>query len=141
MRSLRYILGAMLLCSPLVLSATATAGVKAVIDKSEQTMSVSQNGTHLYTWKVSTGKKLRWTHNGTFGMQSMDADHFSSRYNNAAMPHSVFYDGNRAIHGTDKVWRLGYQDSMGCVRLSRQNAKIFFNLVLKNPNVVIVIKN
>lgn len=131
----------MLLCSPFFLSTTANAGVKAVIDKSEQRMYVSQNGKHLYTWKVSTGKKLSWTRNGTFGIQSLRPNWYSRKYNNAPMPHSVFYDDGRAIHGTDNVERLGYQDSRGCVRLSRENAKIFFNLVKDDRNLVIVIKN
>lgn len=128
-------------CS-LPLSTDAQASVLVVVDKSEQRMSVSENGKHLYTWKVSTGKSDRWTHNGTFGVQSLSPKHRSRKYNNSPMPHSIFYDGNRAIHGTDYVGKLGRRDSMGCVRLHRANAMTLFNLIKdRRRDLVIVIKN
>jgi len=128
-------------CSFLTLLSSAQAGITVVVDKSEQRMSVSQNGQHLYTWEVTTGRKMGWTHNGTFGIQDLRRTWYSTRYNNAPMPFSIFYDGNRAIHGTDNVKMLGQRGSKGCVRLSRKNAKILFEMVLKDRNLAIVIKN
>lgn len=109
----------------------AAASIRIVVDKSTQTMQVMKDGTLLYKWSVSTGTTDRRTPNGTFRVQSFDENHFSSLYNNAPMPHSIFYDGNRAIHGTTKESRLGSRDSKGCVRLSRANARILFALVQK----------
>lgn len=132
---------AVFFCSFIAHLSTAEAKIEAVVDKSEQKMYVSQNGKHLYTWDVSTGKKLSWTHNGTFGIQSLRRMWYSKKYHHSPMPYSIFYDGDRAIHGTDSIKKLGRQASMGCVRLHPENAGILFGMVLKDRNLVIVIKN
>jgi len=108
---------------------TLAGTIDAVIDKSDQIMTVPVDGEIAYEWPVSTGKKSRWTPSGTFGVQSMDATHHSSKYNNAPMPWSIFFNGNIATHGTTKVELLGTMDSHGCVRLHPDNAKILFELV------------
>jgi len=67
---------------------------------------------------------------------------YSRQWDNAAMPHAVFFtkDGH-AIHGTNEVRRLGKPASHGCVRLSPDNAATLFTLVektgLKNTQVVL----
>lgn len=122
----------------------ALAGtVTTIVDKTDQTMVVLVDDVPVYTWDVSTGAKYRWTPTGTFGVQSMRADHYSSKYNNAPMPHSIFFNGNIAIHGTDKVERLGQMDSKGCVRLSRENARTLFELVLAHgrENTTIIVQD
>lgn len=116
------------------LALPAYAGVLIVIDRGSQSMTVSVNGTVQYRWVVSTGQGWNWTRPGTFGVQSMKRMHYSSRYNNAPMPHSIFYDGNRAIHGTTHVERLGTQASKGCVRLAPGNAATLYALVANNRN-------
>ncbi len=45
------------------------------------------------------------------------------------MPHSIFFTGGYAIHGTNYVKSLGRVASHGCVRLHPANAKELFNLV------------
>ena len=45
------------------------------------------------------------------------------------MPHSIFFRGGYAIHGTNYVSRLGRRASHGCVRLHPSNARRLFNLV------------
>lgn len=109
----------------------AMASVSVVIDKSDQRMYVNANG-KKYTWAVSTGRNDRWTPSGNFGVQSMKRMHYSSKYNNAPMPHSIFFNGNVAIHGTSHVSQLGSRASHGCVRLAPGNAATLFSLVLKN---------
>jgi lipoprotein-anchoring transpeptidase ErfK/SrfK len=135
----------MLACTLFILSYfPAMAGtVTAIVDKTDQTMIVLIDGSPTYTWDVSTGAKYGWTPTGTFGVQSMSADHYSSKYNNAPMPHSIFFNGNIATHGTDKVDRLGQMDSKGCVRLHRDHAKILFNLVLAHgrDNTTIIVQD
>lgn len=123
-------------------SAHATE-VIAVIDKHEQQVHIFRDDAEIYTWLVSTGRKGGWTPSGTFGVQSMDATHRSKKYHNAPMPWSVFFDGNRATHGTTYVDRLGTPQSHGCVRLDPDNARIFFELIQEvgMQNVTIIVQD
>ena len=105
----------------------ARADVVVRSDKLSQRMSVIVDGEHRYTWPVSTG--IRGTPSGTFRPQSLKRHHRSTIYNNAAMPYSIFYDGNYAIHGTTHVRQLGGRASKGCVRLHPSNAAVLFSLV------------
>jgi lipoprotein-anchoring transpeptidase ErfK/SrfK len=54
---------------------------------------------------------------------------YSRKYDNSPMPHSVFFHGGYAIHGTNAVRSLGRPASHGCVRLAPGNARILYNLV------------
>jgi hypothetical protein len=45
------------------------------------------------------------------------------------MPHSIFFYGQYAIHGTNAVGRLGRPASHGCVRISPANAAMLFAMV------------
>ena len=109
----------------------ALAGVQVTISRATQRMTVSVDGAAKYTWAVSTGSSYGSTRAGTFHVQSMKRMHYSSKYNNAPMPHSIFYDGDRAIHGTTHVGQLGNRASHGCVRLAPGNAAALFALVQK----------
>ena len=60
----------------------------------------------------------------------MDADHFSQEWDNAPMPHTMFFDMHgHAIHGFFDVKHLGLAVSHGCVRLAPANATVLFDLV------------
>src|SRR5262245_46192651 len=82
----------------------ASADIVIQVDKSTQRMSVIVDGEHRYSWAVSTG--VGGTPSGTYRPQSLARFHRSTIYNNAPMPHSIFYDGNFAIHGTTHIGRL-----------------------------------
>jgi len=69
------------------------------------------------------------TPRGTWNAKWLSKNHKSSLYNNAPMPHSIFYSGNFAIHGTNQISKLGRPASAGCVRLHPANAKVLFNMV------------
>jgi lipoprotein-anchoring transpeptidase ErfK/SrfK len=45
------------------------------------------------------------------------------------MPHSIFFRGGVAIHGTYETAYLGRAVSHGCVRLQPSNATVLFELV------------
>ena len=105
----------------------AQADIVVTVSKSSQSMSVSVDGAHRYTWAVSTG--IDGPPSGTFRPQSLSRNHRSTIYNNAPMPYSIFYDGNFAIHGTTHVRQLGGPASRGCIRLHPSNAAILFSLV------------
>ena len=63
----------------------------------------------------------------------MEEDHFSKEFDDAPMPHSIFFTKiGHAIHGTNSEGRLGTPVSHGCVRLSRANASTLYALVEKD---------
>jgi L,D-transpeptidase catalytic domain len=45
------------------------------------------------------------------------------------MPHSIFFHGGYAIHGSYEINRLGGPASHGCIRLHPANAATLFELV------------
>ena len=60
----------------------------------------------------------------------MDADHLSQEWDNAPMPHTMFFDMHgHAIHGFFDVKHLGSPVSHGCVRRALANAATLFALV------------
>lgn len=117
--------------SLMLLSAgAAQAKVDITIDKDNQQMTVAVDGVTRYHWPVSTGIPSRETPNGSFRAFRMEEDHYSKEFDDAPMPHSIFFTKvGHAIHGTDSVGRLGTPASHGCVRLSRQNASTLYALV------------
>ena len=101
----------------------AQAKVAITVDKNAQMMTVAVDGVERYQWPVSTGNPSHETPNGTFRTFRMEADHFSKEFDDAPMPHSIFFTKvGHAIHGTESESRLGTPVSHGCVRLSRANA-------------------
>jgi hypothetical protein len=143
MRPVR-ILSAPLLAAALTLplASAARADIIINIDKSAQQMTVAVDGAQRYTWPVSTGRPGYDTPNGTFKVNRMDADHFSQEWDNAPMPHAMFFDlHGHAIHGFSDVKHLGMAVSHGCVRLAPPNATILFNLVkaegMTNTSVIV----
>jgi len=108
----------------------AQANVQINVDKNTQTMTVAVDGVQRYRWPVSTGIPSRETPNGTFHAFRMEASHFSKEFDDAPMPHSIFFTKiGHAIHGTDSEGRLGTPASHGCVRLSKANAATLYSLV------------
>ena len=123
------------------------AGAKKVsvlvnIDKTNQQMTVSLDGVETYQWRVSTGRTGYSTPSGTYTATSMNKIWYSKQWDNAPMPHSVFFmkDGH-AIHGSFDVRNLGKPVSHGCVRISPKNAATLYALVkengLENTQVVV----
>ena len=126
------LLPASLLAAALALpcASAAFANIDIAIDKNTQQMSVAVDGAQRYTWPVSTGRPGYDTPNGTFKVNRMDANHFSQEWDNAPMPHTMFFDMHgHAIHGFSDVAHLGLAVSHGCVRLAPANATVLFNLV------------
>ena len=114
----------------LPLASPARAEILVNIDKSTQSMTVAVDGSPRFVWPVSTGRPGYDTPNGTFKVNRMDADHLSQEWDNAPMPHTMFFDMHgHAIHGFSDVKHLGMAVSHGCVRLSPDHAATLFNLV------------
>ena len=128
--------------SLLVLAAPARAELSIAIDKSTQRMAVALNGAELFVWPVSTGAAGYDTPSGTFTPFRMEKDHFSREWDDAPMPHSVFFTmQGHAIHGSNHLKAIGTPASHGCVRLEPKNAKILFDLVkqegMKNVRITL----
>jgi hypothetical protein len=113
-------------------ASAAQAKVEITVDKNAQLMTVAVDGVERYQWPVSTGNPSHETPNGTFRTFRMEADHFSKEFDDAPMPHSIFFTKvGHAMHGTESEARLGTPVSHGCVRLSRANATTLYALVEK----------
>lgn len=116
----------------LVAGTPAWAKVDITVDKNNQMMTVTVDGVERYHWPVSTGIPSRETPNGNFRAFRMEEDHYSKEFDDAPMPHSIFFTKvGHAIHGTDSEGRLGTPASHGCVRLSKANATTLYDLVQK----------
>jgi|GEM_PF-837720 len=91
------------------------------VNKTTQTLSAYEGDTLFLQTRVSTGKWDKATPNGSFKAQEKDRMHRSRKYNNAAMPFSIWITGNCFIHGFASVPH--YPASHGCVRvpLSQDN--------------------
>jgi len=107
----------------------ASANVLISVDKSAQHMSVSVDGVPRYRFAVSTGRAGYGTPNGTYHPERLAASWFSKLYYNSPMPHSIFFHGGYAIHGSYEINRLGGPASHGCIRLHPANAAALFALV------------
>src|SRR5215813_859062 len=124
MRNFLVALAGLMLCSP------ALANVAITVNKDTQTMTVAVDGVTKYRWPVSSGIPSRETPSGSFKAFRMEADHFSKEFDDAPMPHSIFFTkAGHAIHGTMSEGRLGTPASHGCVRISRANATTLYALV------------
>ncbi len=107
----------------------AAPKVVARIDLSQQRMHVYVGGRHQYTWRVSTARRGYRTPIGSFRPKVLKRMHYSRKYHNSPMPHSVFFLGGYAIHGTGAISRLGRRASHGCIRLHPGNARRLYSLI------------
>src|SRR5262245_8963404 len=124
----RYLTAA-LLAGGLATSTPTAASVHIHIDKPNQVMTVTVDGQVRYRWRVSTGATKYSTPAGSYAAFRMERMHYSREWDNAGMPHSIFFSSRgHAIHGSDHPG-LGTPASHGCVRLSLGNAATLFALV------------
>jgi hypothetical protein len=112
-----------------LLAPAAGAHVLINVDKSSQQMTVSVDGAPRYRFTVSTGRPGLGTPSGTFHPLRMEPTWFSKEYYNSPMPHSIFFHGGFAIHGSYEINALGGPASHGCIRLHPDNATTLYALV------------
>jgi L,D-transpeptidase catalytic domain len=125
---MRAILGFCALCCGIFSMPEADASVLINIDLSSQTMHVrSELGS--YDWRVSTARSGYRTPRGTYRSYQLLRMHYSHKYHMSPMPHSIFFAGGYAIHGTYETASLGRPVSHGCVRLAPGNAARLFHMV------------
>ena len=106
----------------------AQAKVQIHVDLSTQSMHVASHAGE-FDWPVSTGRRGHRTPTGVYHPQRMYAMTYSRKYDNAPMPHAIFFRGGYAIHGSYETSRLGGPASHGCVRLDPSHAAELYDLV------------
>ncbi len=116
------------LCAFFASIGLACATVRIHIDLSSQRMHV-ESSTGSYTWPVSTARAGYYTPRGYFAPTGMQRMHYSRKYHMSPMPHSIFFRGGYAIHGSYATGALGRPASHGCVRLSPGNAAALYQMV------------
>ena len=107
----------------------AQAGIVITVDKSAQRLTVLVDGARRYDWPVSTARIGYRTPNGSYRPERLERQWFSRKYDWSPMPHSIFFNGGYAIHGSYEISRLGRPASHGCIRLHPNNAAILYRLV------------
>jgi lipoprotein-anchoring transpeptidase ErfK/SrfK len=122
-----------------VAASPASAGVVARISNSRQAMHVYVDGALAHVWPVSTARRGYQTPAGRYRVQRMARMWYSRKYHMSPMPHSLFFRGGYAIHGTYAVGQLGRPASHGCVRLSPGHARMLYSLVQNYGNASIVV--
>ena len=127
----KFLLLCVLVAGAVLAAMPASAEVIATIDLSAQKMTVRLHGVAVHEWPISSGRGSYRTPTGTFKPQSMRVRHYSSLFNNAPMPYSIFFYGHYAVHGTTDIKNLGRRASHGCVRLHPANARMLFELIQK----------
>ena len=110
----------------------ARAAVLITVDKSTQQLTVSVDGATRYRWPASTARWGYNTPNGVYRPQRLERQWYSRKYDWSPMPHSIFFAGGYAIHGSYEISRLGRPASHGCIRLHPKNAATLFELVRHN---------
>jgi lipoprotein-anchoring transpeptidase ErfK/SrfK len=104
----------------------------AKADLAQQTLTVSERGRVVGVWKISSGTEDHATPRGIFQPEWTSKMWYSQTYDNAPMPHAVFFKSGAAIHATQAVGALGRAASHGCVRLAPANAETFYKLVQRH---------
>jgi lipoprotein-anchoring transpeptidase ErfK/SrfK len=115
--------------------APANAAVRIDIDLATQTMHV-ESSSGSYSWAISSARAGYVTPRGTFRPYSLQTMHFSRKYYDSPMPHSIFFDGGYAIHGTYETAWLGRPASHGCVRIAPENAELLYDMVKAEGAVI-----
>lgn len=110
----------------------AAPSLVARINLSSQRLELAYDGRHQESWPISSGREGYPTPRGAFRPQWASKMWYSRKYDNAPMPHAVFFSGGVAVHATQAVGMLGSPASHGCVRLAPGNAARFYALVHKH---------
>jgi hypothetical protein len=129
---MRFVSGmAVALGALIALPGAAGAMVRIDVDLGAQTMRVVADSGESFQWPISSGRAGHLTPRGVFRPIALYPMVYSAKYGNAPMPHSIFFYGQYAIHGTEAVGALGRPASHGCIRLAPANAATLFALVVR----------
>jgi hypothetical protein len=112
------------------------------VSVASRTMSVFVDGAPYAHYYISPARLGYHTKTGSFsvGRGNLKVMHYSSEYHNSPMPHSIFYSGGYAIHGTFEERNIGRPASHGCIRLRRADAAELFGLVHSTGGAQIIVR-
>jgi hypothetical protein len=102
--------------------------VRIRVNIANQTLTMSSPA-GMFSTAISSARPGYRTRTGCYSRPHLELMHYSSIYENAPMPHSMFYSGGFAIHGTYEERHLGRPASHGCVRVSRAAAAFLYGIV------------
>jgi len=139
MRKMLLAAAGLLVCG--AIAPDADAQVVVHVSKSRQTMYVYVDGYLEHEWPVSTARGGYSTPSGAYRPTGFDAYHRSSRYHNSPMPHSIFFHGGYAIHGSYDINHLGSPASHGCIRLHPEDAAELYGLVRQSEDTRIIVSH
>ena len=117
----------------------AQARVNVRIDLSSQTMTVMDARGGVHRWAISSGRSGYRTPTGVYSANRLARMHYSRKYDNSPMPHSIFFNGGYAIHGTGATRLLGRPASHGCIRLAPGNAAKLFSMVRQGGALISIV--
>lgn len=137
----------------LLLAVTMTTGAlaadgdkKITVDLDRQLLRAYENDTLVYDYHAVTGSCAKWTHPGSYQVDSKVEDYVSKTYD-VAMPYTMFFtDDGKAIHGTSFATIRSFLHtyisdtvgSKGCVGISNSNAEALFKWTPVGTQVVIL---
>ncbi len=124
----RVMIAVLALLGFVAVQSAAHARVRVQIDLSSQRM-VVHSSSGSYVWPVSSGRAGFNTPRGAYAPTVLKRMHYSRKYHMSPMPHSIFFRGGYAIHGTYATSALGRPASHGCIRLAPGNAAKLFQMV------------
>lgn len=105
------------------------------VDLTRQLATVYRNGVRMAVTTVSSGRPGYDTPTGVFTILQKDANHHSSKYNDAPMPFTERLTwGGVALHAGGLP---GYPSSHGCVHLPLEFAKLLFGIESLGGTVII----
>lgn len=109
------------------------ATADACVDLTNEQAWLQSGGTVTYgPVPITSGKAGSRTRAGTFSVFWKDKDHKSSLFNDAAMPNSVFFDGDIAFHQGSLS-----RQSNGCIHLSWDDSATFFGALSTGSTVAV----
>ena len=94
----------------------AQAKISITVDKNAQLMTVAVDGVERYQWPVSTGLPSYETPNGSFKTFRMEEDHYSKEFDDAPMPHSIFFTKVRSCHPRHQLGQPSRQPGFARLR-------------------------
>jgi Putative peptidoglycan binding domain/L,D-transpeptidase catalytic domain len=106
------------------------AGWHACYDRKRHQVTLWRNGTLWNSWLVRGGSSTHQTRVGRFEVFYRDKDHVSSLYD-SPMPHSQFFSGGQAFHGSSLMMDPFVDHSHGCVNMYREDARQLWQLTAK----------
>ena len=109
-----------------------TRGWHACYDRKRHQVTLWHNGTLWNSWLVRGGSRSHQTRVGRFKVYYRDKDHVSSLYG-SPMPHSQFFSGGQAFHGSTLMMDPFVGHSHGCINMYREDARQLWQLTAKHP--------